>query len=109
MRVYALLCLEDWEEALVAVEFAERWAKKDRRARTSEAYQLQLQLIPSLLALARYKLDPSAENRRLAQKRLDLNTITSRNKSERLLCYFYLYKLRVHFGADLLEQGGSRG
>ena len=104
MRAYALLCLEDWVEALVAAEFAERWAKKDRRARTSESYQLQLQLIPSLLALARYKLDPSVENRRLAQRNLELKTITSRNKSERLLCYFYLYNLRARFGADLLEE-----
>lgn len=103
MRAYALLFLEDWEEALAATEVAERWAKKDRRAQTSEAYQLQLQLIPSLLALARYKLDPSTENRRLAQRNLELKTITSRNKSERLLCFFYLYNMRARFGADLLE------
>jgi hypothetical protein len=103
MRAYALACLGDWPGALQAAEFAEQWASKDRRAQTTESYRLQLQLLPTLLALARYELNPSLENRALAQKGLALRTITSRNWSERLLCYFYLYNLRARFGGELLE------
>ncbi len=103
LRSYALACVEDWPGALSAAEVADRWAKKDRRAQTGESYQLQLQLLPVLIALASYKLDPNAENRQEAQAMLDCSAITSRSSSERLLCYFYLYNLRSRFGRDLLE------
>lgn len=103
MRAYALICVEAWTDGLAAAETAEFWAKKDRRAQTSEAYQVQLQLIPALLALARYKLAPTDENRQAAQAKLSLKAIGGRNYSERLICYFYWYNLRAKFGGELLE------
>lgn len=105
MRAYAFVCLGTWAEALTAAETAEFWAKKHRRAQTSEAYQVQLQLIPVLLALARYKLEPTDENRQAARAKLSLKAIGGRNYSERLICYFYWYNLRAKFGAELLAAG----
>ncbi len=103
MRAYAYVCLEAWADALAAAEAADFWAKKDRSAQTSEAYQVQLQLIPALLALARFKLEPTAENSQAAQAKLSLKAIGGRNHSERLICYFYWYNLRAKFGGELLE------
>jgi hypothetical protein len=93
MRAYAFVCVEAWADGLAAAETAEFWAKTDRRAQTSEAYQVQLQLIPTLLALARYKLAPTPENRQAARAKLSLKAIGGRNYSERLICYFYWYNL----------------
>ena len=102
MRAYALICVGDWSEALMAAETAEGWLKKDRYA---EKNRKQNQLLPVLLALARYKLEPTAENRQIARGMLDLKAITSREMHERLLCYFYLYNLRSRFGGELLAEG----
>jgi len=60
-------------------------------------------LIPALLALARFKLEPTAENSQAAQAKLSLKAIGGRNHSERLICYFYWYNLRAKFGGELLE------
>jgi len=103
MRAYAFVCLGAWADGLAAAETAEYWAKKDLRAQTSEAYQVELQLIPLLLALARYRLEPTAENRQAAQAKLSLKAVGGRNYSERLICYFYWYNLRAKFGGELLD------
>lgn len=105
MRAYALVCVEAWAEALAAAETADFWAKKDRRAKTSEAYQVQLQLLPTLLALARYKLEPTEANRQAARVMLGLKVISGRSMSERLICHFYWYNLRSRFGGELLAEG----
>ncbi|RPI85286.1 MAG: hypothetical protein EHM41_11255 [Chloroflexi bacterium] len=106
MRAYALICVGDWTEALAAAETADFWAKKDRGAQTSEAYQVQLQLLPTLLALARYKLEPAEANRQTARASLALQAIRGRRSmSERLICHFYWYNLRSRFGGELLVEG----
>lgn len=104
MRAYALICLESYAEGLEVARTAEYWSKKDRRAQTSEAYQVQLQLIPVLIALARYGIEPSAENRQAALTKLSLNTVGGRNHSERLICYFYWYNLQKIFGWRLQNE-----
>lgn len=104
MRAYALACLEDWTEAKQAAEVAQFWVKKDRGAEHSRE---QIQLLPILLALSRWKLEPSIQNQQEAQKRLGLKAITARDFADRLHCYFYLFNLRARFGSDLLSNAGE--
>lgn len=104
-QAYAQICMGKWADALAALETSDFWAKKDRHAQTDDAYQVQLQLTPTLMALAHYKLDPTAANREAARAKLSLKSIGGRNASERLICYFYWYNLREKFGNELLTEG----
>jgi tetratricopeptide (TPR) repeat protein len=96
-RAYALLCLGRFQEALEAGEEALRWIEMDRRAKVESATEMPLLILPTVLALARYQLDPSAENLLEAIERLDLNAVASRIHVDHLLGLFYLFNLRAKY------------
>jgi tetratricopeptide (TPR) repeat protein len=94
-RAYALACLERWEEARVVAEQADEVARKDRRAQTSESYQSPLKILPVVLALTRFKTEPSEGNRSQAVRMLHPQAIASRAHESHLHALFYLYNLRA--------------
>jgi hypothetical protein len=96
-RAYVLLCLGEFQLTLEAGEEALRWIDKDRRAKLESATEMPLLILPTVLALARYELEPSAENRSEAIRRLDLDAVTTRIHVDHLLALFYLFNLRAKY------------
>jgi hypothetical protein len=96
-QAYALLCLGRYQEALEACNEALRWIEKDRKAKVESATEMPLLILPSVLALARYQLEPSDENRLEAIRRLDLDAVASRIHVDHLQGLFYLFNLRAKY------------
>lgn len=91
-RAYALLCLGRWAEALETAERGEAYLRKDR---WKDKTYLPVVLYPIVQAVARYKLDPSPENRRKAIEMLSPQAVASRNHVGHLWALFYLHNLRA--------------
>lgn len=102
MRAYALLCAQDWEQALATAEETERWLQKDKGGFHN---RVQIHLLPAVLALSRNKVRPAPENRQAAQAMLDPRAIRTSDTYARLMDYFYLFILRSRFGGELLAEG----
>jgi len=94
-RSYALVCLERWEEARVVGEQAHEVAQKDDRAQTTESYQSPLKILPVVLALTRFKTEPSGGTRREAVRMLLPQSVASRVHEAHLHALFYLFNLRA--------------
>jgi len=94
-RAYALACLGRWGEARAVAEQAHDIAQKDRRAQTRESHRSPLKILAVLLALTRYKTDPTEANRKEAIRMLDPQAVASRVHQSRLDALFYLYNLRA--------------
>lgn len=90
---YALLCLGRWDEALSTAERGEEYFRRDRHWK-DKTYE-PIVLYPIVQAVARYKLDPSPENRRKAIEMLSPQAVASRNHVGHLWALFYLYNLRT--------------
>ncbi len=90
---YALLCLGRWAEALSTAERGEEYFRRDRhwKDRTYEP----IVLYPIVKAVARYKLEPTPENRRKAIEMLSPQAVASRNHVGHLWALFHLYNLRA--------------
>lgn len=114
-RAYALACLERWEEARVVAEQSDEVVHKDRRAQTTESYQSPLKILPVVLALTRFKTDPSEINRKQAVRMLHPQSVASRAHESHLHALFYLYNLRARHPdlaapqeGDALSPAGAR-
>ena len=94
-RAYALACLERWDEARAVAELSDEVAHKERRAQTTESYQSPLKILPVVLALTRFKTEPSEGNRRQAVRMLRPQAVASRAHESHLHGLFYLYNLRA--------------
>lgn len=94
-RAYALACLERWEEALSVAEEAQRWVEKDQRAKTKESYQAPLRILPVVLAITRYEVNRTDDNRRKVQEMLDPQWVATRSHPDHLSTLFYLYNLHA--------------
>lgn len=92
-RAYALLCLGHWAEALSTAEQGEAYFRRDRHWK-DKTYE-PIVLYPIVQAVARYRLNPSPENRRKAIEMLSPQAVASRNHSAHLSALFYLYNLRA--------------
>ncbi|MCS6910107.1 MAG: hypothetical protein NZM11_06000, partial [Anaerolineales bacterium] len=92
-RAYALLCLGRWAEALSTAEQGQEYFRRDRHWK-DKTYE-PIVLYPIVQAVARYKLDPSPENRRKAIERLSPQAVASRNHVGHLWALFHLYNLRA--------------
>lgn len=103
-RAYALLCLGRWAEALSTAEQGEAYFRRDRHWK--DKTYTPIVLYPIVQAVARYKLDPSPENRRKAIEMLSPQAVASRNHVGHLWALFYLYNLRA-LHPDLAEEGST--
>lgn len=92
-RAYALLCLGRWAEALSTAQQGEEYFRRDRHWR-DKTYE-PIILYPIVQAVARYKLEPSPENRRKAIEMLAPQAVASPNHVGHLWGLFYLYNLRA--------------
>ncbi len=90
---YALLCLGRWAEALSTAQRGEEYFRRDRHWR--DKTYTPILLYPIVRAVARYKLDPSPENRRKAIEMLSPQAVASRGHRGHLRALFYLYNLRA--------------
>jgi hypothetical protein len=104
-RAYALLCLGRWAEALSTAERGEAYFRRDRHWK-DKTYS-PIVLYPIVQAVARYKLDPSPENRRKAIEMLSPQAVASRNHVGHLWALFYLYNLRA-LHPELIEPPPAR-
>ena len=96
-RAYALLRLGEYELAHKAAEEALHWIGKDRRAKLGRASEMPLLILPTVLALIHYELNPSPENRAEAVRLLDLDAVSSRIHVDHLQALFYLFNLRAKY------------
>ena len=92
---FSLACLGKWKEALSIGEEALHWVQQDARAQTTESHQTPLKILPVILALSNYKVQPNDDNRLSAQRMLDPQAVTSRDHANHLLALFYLYNLHA--------------
>jgi hypothetical protein len=96
-RAYAQLCLGEYHLAQEAAEEALDWINKDRKATLGSATEMPLLILPTILALIQYKLDPSPENKAEAVRLLDLDAVASRIHVDHLIGLFYLFNLRAKY------------
>jgi hypothetical protein len=96
-KAYALLCLGEDRLAQKAAEEALNWIKKDRKAKLGSATEMPLLILPTILALIHYELDPSPENRAEAVRLLDLDAVSSRIHVDHFQALFYLFNLRAKY------------
>lgn len=101
-KAYALTCLNRWEEALAVAEGCQEVVEGDSRALTSESYQVPLQVLRMVLALAKYKLGPTPELLKNAREALDPQAVASRVHPSHLISLYYLYNLRQRH-PDIIE------
>ena len=94
-RAYALLCLREFQLAQQAAEQALIWIEKDRSAKLGSATEMPLLILPTVLALINYELDPSPENRTKAIRLLDCDAVASRIHVDQFQALFYLFNLRA--------------
>ena len=96
-RVYALFCLGNFKLAHQAAEEALLWIKKDSRAKLGSASEMPLLILPTVLALINYELDPSPENRTEAINLLDLDAVATRSHGDQFRGLLYLFNLRAKY------------
>lgn len=105
-RAYALACLERWEEARQVAEHLHHHVSQDPDTR-KESYQAPLRILPVVLALARYKTEPTEEHRRKAHQMLQLQAVATRSHTDHLLALFYLFNLRARHPDLAAPQSGD--
>ena len=106
-RAYCFARLGRWEEAFEVAQEASEFVRQDRNAK-KEAYNYALKILEVLLALCRYKLEPSDETRQRAMEVLDPQFVASRSHPDHLLGLFYLYNLRARHPELVSEQQPPR-
>jgi len=102
-RAYALVCLGDWQNAFEAAELAEGALMQDRSPLKRDTEYLPKLVLPVVLALARYHVDPTQENRRKAVEWLHPEAVRAREHDALLQALFFILNLRARH-PELMEE-----
>jgi tetratricopeptide (TPR) repeat protein len=96
-RAYALFCLKDFNSALAVGEEAVQWIDKDSSANLNSSTEMPLLILPTVLALINYELDPSTEKRTEVIRLLDRDAVATRSHADYIQALFYLFNLRAKY------------
>lgn len=96
-RAYALFCLQRWQDAIDAGGDALRWMAKDGLHEEKQPNEMPAMILPTVMALARYELDPSETHEQEAIRALDLQNVETLAHADHLSGLFFLFNLRAKY------------